>query len=123
VARTFYVYMMTNYLGTTLYAGVTNNIARRLMEHREGTGSSFVARYKVTRLIYVEETNDVRAAIQREKEIKGWSRKKKSDLIATLNPRWEDLSQGWLKSWSAGTGFLVSRDDKTGRCRRMNHGG
>jgi putative endonuclease len=96
VARTFYVYMMTNYLGTTLYAGVTNNIARRLMEHREGTGSSFVARYKVTRLIYVEETNDVRAAIQREKEIKGWSRKKKSDLIATLNPRWEDLSQGWL---------------------------
>jgi len=76
------------------------------LEHREGKASTFTGRYKVTRLIYVEETDDIRAAIQREKEIKGWSRKKKLDLIATLNPRWDDFSDGWLERSEAG----VTRD-------------
>jgi putative endonuclease len=93
---------MTNYMGTTLYTGVTNDIARRLLEHRESKGSPFAARYKVTRLIYVEETNDVRAAIEREKQIKGWSHKKKFELMATFNPRWEDCTDGWLDRSEAG---------------------
>jgi putative endonuclease len=88
---------MTNYMGTTLYTGVTNDIARRVVEHREGKGGGFTSRYKVTRLIYVEETSDVVDAIQREKQIKGWDRKKKLDLIATLNPRWDDLGDDLLE--------------------------
>ena len=81
---------------------MTNDLARRVIEHREGNEGSFAGRYKVTRLIYVEETKDVRDAIEREKQIKGWSRKKKLDLIATLNPRWDDLTDGWLKESRAG---------------------
>jgi putative endonuclease len=96
---------MTNYMGTTLYTGVTNDIARRLLEHRESKGSAFAARYKVTRLIYVEETNDVRAAIEREKQIKGWSHKKKFELAATLNPRWEVFQTAGLTARK-----LVKRD-------------
>jgi putative endonuclease len=92
----YYVYIMTNYLGRTLYTGVTNDIARRVLEHRTAPRSTFTGKYKITRLIYVEETDDVREAIQREKQIKTWSRSKKLALIATLNPTWEDLTAGWL---------------------------
>ncbi|MPZ50079.1 MAG: GIY-YIG nuclease family protein [Dehalococcoidia bacterium] len=74
------------------------------MEHRSSGGNTFAGRYKVTRLIYVEETKDIREAIQREKEIKGWSRKKKLDLIATLNPKWQDLTDGWLENSKADLG-------------------
>ena len=88
---------MTSYLGTTLYTGVTNDLVRRVAEHRAGTSNTFIGRYKVTRLIYCEETTDIRDAIQREKQIKGWARKKKLELIATVNPRWDDLSEGWFE--------------------------
>ena len=98
MARSYYVYLMTNYMGKTLYTGVTNDIARRVMEHREGTLGGFTSRYKITRLIYVEETSDVVDAIQREKQIKGWARKKKLALIATMNPRWDDLADGLLET-------------------------
>ena len=64
-------------------------------EHRIGGGGSFTARNKMDRLIYFEETEDVRDAIQREKQIKGWTRKRKLELVATLNPRWRDLSEDW----------------------------
>ena len=90
----YYVYIMTNNSGT-LYVGVTNNLERRVCEHKQGAHSGFTKRYKLTRLVYCESTPDVRAAIQREKEIKGWLRRKKIALIASMNPYWRDLSEAW----------------------------
>ena len=83
---------MTNGSGT-LYVGVTNNLERRVYEHRQGMQSGFTKRYKLTRLMYYESTPDVRTAIQREKEIKGWVRRKEIALIASINPYWRDLSE------------------------------
>ncbi len=91
----YYVYMMTNNSGT-LYVGVTNNLERRVYEHKQGVHSGFTKKYKLTRLVYCESTPDVRAAIQREKEIKGWVRRKKIALIASMNPYWRDLSETWI---------------------------
>ena len=91
--KTYYVYIMTNKHNTTLYTGVTNDLMRRLHEHRTGIGSSFTRRYKITKLVYYEITDDVRAAITREKQIKAGSRKKKNDLIDSLNPDWRDLAE------------------------------
>ncbi len=85
----YYVYIITNNSGT-LYAGVTNNLERRVYEQRQGV-SGFTKRYKLTRLVYYESTPDVRAAIQREKEIKGWRRSKKTALVNSVNPRWDEL--------------------------------
>ncbi len=85
------VYILTNYSRTTLYIGVTNNLARRLVEHRQGFASSFTRKYRVDTLIYYETTDDVWAALEREKQLKGWTRAKKEALIATANPHWADL--------------------------------
>jgi len=93
----YYVYIMTNRSGT-LYVGVTNDLVRRLHEHREGKHPGFTARYKVNELVFYETTANVAAAIAREKEIKGWRRAKKLALIASLNPHWEDLSEGWFEA-------------------------
>ena len=92
--RTYYVYILTNRSGT-LYTGVTNDLMRRLQEHRMGK-SAFTSRYKIDRAMYFEETNDVRVAIEREKQVKAWIRKKRIDLIASMNPKWRDLSEGWF---------------------------
>ena len=92
----YYVYMMTNNSGT-LYVGVTNDLERRVHEHKQRVHSGFTKRYEMTRLVYYESTSDVRAAIQREKEIKGWVRRKKIALIASVNPYWEDLSEAWTR--------------------------
>ena len=81
---------MSSYRGT-LYVGVTNDLVRRVQEHRDHQADGFTAKYNVTRLVYCEETSDVRSAIAREKEIKGWRRSKKVDLIESLNPHWVDL--------------------------------
>ncbi len=94
--KTYYVYIMTNRSGT-LYTGMTNDLLRRVHEHKTGQGSAFTQKYRITRLVYYEETPDVRVAIAREKEIKGWLRKKKIDLIESLNPAWEDLSADWYE--------------------------
>jgi len=75
----------------TLYIGVTANLSRRVQEHRT-KASEFTARYRITRLVYVEATDDVRAAIAREKQLKGWLRRRKLELIAAHNPRWLDLA-------------------------------
>jgi putative endonuclease len=75
-----YVYIATN-KSRTLYIGVTNNLERRLWEHKQKTGSKFAARYNITRLVYYEEFADIRDAIAREKQLKGWRRDKKIDLI------------------------------------------
>jgi len=86
---------MTN-KSKTLYIGVTDNLERRLYEHKNKLIEGFTKRYNITKLVYYEETNDVQSAIRREKQIKGWLRRKKIALIETMNPRWVDLSEGWL---------------------------
>ena len=93
--RTFYVYILAN-RSRTLYVGVTNNISRRVLDHRRGKASEFTRRYMVRRLVHVEATTDVRAAIMREKQIKGWLREKKIALIEANNPDWEDLAATWF---------------------------
>jgi len=85
---------MTN-KSRTLYTGVTNDLERRVYEHKQKLVPGFTARYNITRLVYFEATEDVQAAIVREKQIKGWLRRKKIALIESANPRWEDLSVKW----------------------------
>jgi putative endonuclease len=90
--RSFFVYIATN-ASRTLYTGVTNDLRRRMFQHREGTVPGFTARYRIRRLVYFETTSDVRAAIAREKQIKGWLRKKKIALVESVNPGWDDLTK------------------------------
>ncbi len=78
-----------------LYTGVTNDLARRLWEHKHGTPGDFTNRYRVNRLVYLEQSGDPAAAIAREKQIKAWARKKKVALIQSANPDLRDLSEGW----------------------------
>ena len=95
--KTYYVYIITN-RSKTLYTGVTNNLERRMWEHKHGTGSTFASRYKIDRLVYYESFDDVRCAIDREKQIKGLLRIKKIALIVSRNPTWRDLSGEWYKA-------------------------
>ncbi|HEY3058653.1 MAG TPA: GIY-YIG nuclease family protein [Chloroflexota bacterium] len=90
------VYIVANKHRTT-YIGVTNNLERRINEHKKRLGPGFAAKYGLDRLVYVEQTQDVRLAIAREKQLKGWTRAKKIALIESLNPRWEDLAQDWFE--------------------------
>jgi putative endonuclease len=88
--ETYYVYILSNRY-KTVYVGMTNDIYRRLAEHRAKIASSFTRRYAITKLVHVEATSDVRVAIAREKQIKSWTRGKKIALIRSQNPGWEDL--------------------------------
>jgi len=88
----YYVYLMTNQSNMVLYAGVTNDITRRVYEHKTEL-SGFCGKYNLNKLVYVETTNNIKDAIAREKQIKRWARKKKEDLIKTINPEWRDLSE------------------------------
>ena len=88
----YFVYIMTNKSGT-LYTGVTNNLERRVYEHKHYLVKGFTNKYKIDKLVYFEETSDINAAIAREKQIKGWLRKKKIALIESMNPGWNDLSK------------------------------
>ncbi len=90
--RRFFVYIMTNNYNTVFYTGITNNIRRRVTEHKEEILPGFTATYRITKLIYYELFLTVESAILREKQIKGGSRKKKEELIEKLNPQWRDLS-------------------------------
>ena len=90
--KIYFVYIMTNLHNTTLYTGITNNLIRRVQEHKQGEGGKFSGRYKMKKLVYFEIYRDVRSAIAREKQIKGGSRMKKAELISTLNPDWLDLT-------------------------------
>lgn len=90
----YYVYIMTNKHHTVLYTGVTNDLVRRVQEHKDGRGGSFTSRYNVKKLVFYEESQDVRSAIAREKQIKGGSRKKKIALVEGQNPEWDDLYEG-----------------------------
>lgn len=86
-----FVYIITNYEETTLYVGVTNNLARRTFEHKEELTKGFSKNYNLNKLVYYEMFSDITLAIAREKQLKGGSRKKKLDLINKFNPEWKDL--------------------------------
>jgi len=90
----YYIYIMSN-KSRMLYIGVTNNLERRVHEHQMKLIPGFTHRYGLTRLVYYESTNDIRVAIEREKEIKGWVRRKKTALIHSFNAEWRDLSEEW----------------------------
>ena len=94
--RLYSTYILSN-TSMTLYIGVTNNLVRRISQHKKGHGSRFTSRYHFDRLVYFEQTPDIRDAIAREKVLKGWSRKRKIELVKTMNPRWSDLSACWLE--------------------------
>ena len=88
----YYVYILSNITATTIYVGVTKDLIRRVYEHKNHLDKgSFTDKYDVTRLVYFESTPDVRAAIEREKQIKSWNRARKNKLIMSMNPKWEDL--------------------------------
>ena len=91
----YWVYMITNSRNTVLYTGVTNNLERRMYEHKNKLIKGFSERYNLHKLVYCEATNDINAAIAREKQIKGWLRSRKNALVNENNPAWDDLSVGW----------------------------
>ena len=95
-SKCYYVYILTNNWGNDMYVGVTNNLERRLYEHKLELVPGFSKRYHVHKLVYFEETPDVRSALEREKQLKGWTRKRKNELVETLNPTWADLSLSWV---------------------------
>lgn len=103
----FYVYLLTNQNNKVMYVGVTNNLVRRVYEQTTKQVRGFTEKYNVDKLVYFQETSDVRAAITREREIKKWRREKKNQLVFSLNPDWKDLSEGWFEISPCG------RDDGT----------
>jgi putative endonuclease len=92
--KAYYVYILSN-RSRTLYVGVTNNLERRISEHRQKQIAGFTAKYNITQLVYYEDYSDIHDAIAREKQIKGWLRSKKIALIQSANPHWKDLSEEW----------------------------
>jgi putative endonuclease len=90
--RRFYVYIAANRYRTVFYTGMTNDLRRRIIEHKQGTGSQFTARYRIRDLLYFEEHSHARDAIAREKEIKAWRREKKLALVRAQNPDMNDLA-------------------------------
>ena len=94
--RQYYVYLITNQNNRVLYAGVTNDLPKRILEHRQKLIKGFTARYNVDKLVFFEATSDVHAAIAREKQIKGWIRAKKNALVESINSTWRDLSRDFM---------------------------
>jgi putative endonuclease len=93
-ARSFYVYILAGRIGGTLYIGVTNDLVRRVAEHRLKLAEGFTKRYGIARLVYFEQFDDIEHAIRREKRLKKWNRAWKIRLIEELNPNWDDLYLG-----------------------------
>ena len=89
----YYVYILTNRNNKVMYVGVTNNLERRVYEHKNGLLEGFTKKYNVNKLVYFDSTTDIKAAITREKQIKGWTRNKKNELVETINPNWVDLAE------------------------------
>ena len=93
----YYVYILSNEIGSVLYTGVTNDLLKRVYEHKHHLDKgSFTARYNVEKLVYFEVTSNVEAAIEREKQIKGWNRKRKNKLVGSNNPNWNELYDSLL---------------------------
>ena len=106
---TYFVYMLNSSSRRALYTGITNALTTRVMEHRRGESrKSFTAQYRAFRLVYYEEFRDVRAAIAREKQIKGWTRAKKNALVASMNPQWRDL----IAEWESKFGLVFQTDGR-----------
>jgi putative endonuclease len=95
LSKEYFVYIMAS-VAKTLYIGVTNDLERRVYQHKRKLIPGFTSKYNVTRLVYYETTNDIDVAIIREKQLKGWLRSKKIDLIESDNPQWEDLAKDWF---------------------------
>ncbi len=93
--KNYYIYMITNWNNKVLYIGVTNNLERRIFEHKNKLIDGFTKKYNINKLVYFEHGSDVNGAIVREKQLKGWVRSKKNALIESVNPYWKDLSQDW----------------------------
>src|ERR1017187_4927005 len=98
--RTFYVYLLAS-KSRRLYVGVTNNLERRLFEHKSKEFHGFTKKYNIDRLVYFEQTTDILSAITREKQIKRWNRSRKIRLVEAGNPTWDDLSAEWYKADSS----------------------
>ena len=93
----YYVYILASATNYTVYIGVTSDLIRRVYEHREHLApDSFTSKHNVHKLVYFEQTNDAKAALEREKQLKGWRRSKKNALIETMNPEWKDLYPDFL---------------------------
>jgi putative endonuclease len=123
--RTYHTNILTNNSGT-LYIGVTNDLHRRMREHRDKRNEGFTARYSIHRLVYFESTSSILEAIRREKRWKGWKRTRKIPLINSMNPEWKDLSAGWervlgLHSWIRGAARIeqVERPDPSCRLQSL----
>jgi putative endonuclease len=107
--KAYYVYIMTN-VARTLYVGVTNNLERRVFEHKNRLIPGFTDRYGLTSLAYFESTDDVSVAIAREKQVKGWLRNRKVTLIESMNADWADLSEGWFDDAAVNDEMRRKRD-------------
>src|SRR5215469_2642065 len=112
--KTCYVYILSSKF-RVLYTGVTNNLERRVLEHKRKLVPGFTHKYGVDRLVYYETFNDILSAIWREKQIKGWLRKRKIALIIASNPAWRDLSEGWFEQKHAGI-LRFAQNDGGRRC-------
>jgi putative endonuclease len=104
----FWVYIMASKSGT-LYIGMTNDIDVRVAQHKSGEFEGFASKYGCDRLVYYEKYQDVRLAIGREKQLKGWRREKKIRLIESLNPRWQDLAEHWGQQMAFANQSIASR--------------
>ena len=93
--KTYFVYILASKKNGVLYVGITSDLHKRVYEHKNELIEGFTSKYKIKKLVYFEETNEINSAIAREKQLKGWLRKKKIDLIEINNPNWNDLSEGW----------------------------
>ena len=93
----YYVYILSNKSNKVLYIGVTNDLQRRVYEHKNKLIEGFTSKYNVDKLLHYESTTDIKSAIEREKQLKSWSRAKKEELINKSNPQREDLSIGWFE--------------------------
>jgi putative endonuclease len=105
--KNFFVYILTNDFGNVMYIGVTNNLDRRLFEHRQKAVPGFTKKYNVIKLVYFEQTPSVEAAIAREKQIKSWRREKKNMLVETINPDWADLLERFCHPEQCGRSYLL----------------
>ena len=92
-SKTYYVYILTNWNNKVMYIGMTNDLVRRVFEHRQKTIKGFTEKYNVHKLVYFDVCEDVNSAIAREKELKKWRREKKDQLVAEMNPGWLDLAE------------------------------
>ena len=96
MTKTYYVYILASKRNGTLYIGVTNDLERRLYEHRNNLIEGFTNKYNVHHLVYYEDVNDIQSALQREKQLKRWTRKWKIELIEKVNPEWRDLAEDYF---------------------------